>query len=260
MIKLRQGNIDSFLFILSVNKLHDILSKGGEDMNPEWYRELFEEMGIEYENYSFTKNTENEVKWMIGEYLTNPEMKILDVGCGTGRHAISLATKGYKNITAIDLSSSLIKAAKEVSKRKNVQVDFRVCDARKLSFKNEFDAVICLCEGAFGLLENDTENYKILKVIHKSLKKHGIFILTTLNLFREEKFDPMTCRAEFEEEITRKDGQKKIIKCSDRSYSFPELKWVLEQHGFEVILGANPFSKEPIKYGSIEFMIVSKKL
>ncbi len=228
-------------------------------MNPKWYKELFEEMGIEYEQYPFTKNTENEVQWMMKEYLSNPEMKILDVGCGTGRHSICLATKGYKNITAIDLSPSLIKAAKEVSKRKNVQVDFRICDARELPFENEFDAALCLCEGAFGLLEDDTENYKILKAVHKSLKTQGIFILTALNLFRDEKFDLMTCRVESEEEITQKDGKKKTIICSDRSYSFPELKWVLEQHGFEVILGANPFSKEPIKYGSVEFMIVSKK-
>ena len=229
-------------------------------MNPEWYKEFFEEMGIEYEDYPFTQNTENEVKWMIKEYLTNPEMKILDVGCGTGRHAINLATKGYNNITAIDLSPGMIRAAKETAKGKNVQVDFRLGDARELPFENEFDAAICLCEGAFSLLENDTENYKVLKAVHKSLKKHGIFILTTLNLFRDDKFDPMTCRVESEQEITGKDGKKKKLICSDRSYSFPELKWVLEQHGFEVLLGAYPFSKEPIKYGPMEFMVVSKKL
>ena len=231
-----------------------------ESMNPQWYKELFEEMGIEYEDFPFTKNTENEVRWMIKEYLTNPEMRILDVGCGTGRHAINLATKGYKNITGIDLSPNLISAAKKVAKGKNVQVDFRVGDARKLPFENEFDAALCLCEGAFGLLENDTENYKILKVVHQSLKKQGIFILTTLNLFRDAEFDPMTCRAAMDIEITKKDGTKKILKCSDRSYTFPELKWVLEQHGFEVLLGADPFSKEPIKYGSMEFTVVAKKL
>ena len=231
-----------------------------QNTNPQWYKEFFEEMGIEYEDYPFTQNTENEVNWMVREYLTNPEMKILDVGCGTGRHAINLATKGYKNITGIDLSPSMIRAAREAAKEKNVSVDFKVGDARELPFESEFDAAICLCEGAFGLLENDTENYKVLRAVHKSLKKGGIFILTTLNLFREEKFDPMTCRTASEMEITRKDGGKKTIHCSDRSYTFPELKWVLEQLGFEVILGANPFSKEPIEYGAMEFMVVGKKL
>jgi ubiquinone/menaquinone biosynthesis C-methylase UbiE len=226
----------------------------------EWYKEFFEEMGIEYEDYPFTQNTENEVSWLIKEYLTNPEMKILDVGCGTGRHAINLATKGYKNITGIDLSPTMIRAAREVAKEKNVSIDFRVGDARELPFENEFDAALCLCEGAFGLLENDAENYKVLRAIHKALKKHGIFILTTLNLFREAEFDPMTCRVAMEIEIARKDGSKKTIKCSDRSYTFPELKWVMEQLGFEVILGADPFTKEPVKYGTMEFMVISRKL
>jgi ubiquinone/menaquinone biosynthesis C-methylase UbiE len=231
-----------------------------KNIDLQWYQEFFEEMGIEYEDYPFTQNTENEVRWMIKEYLTNPEMKILDVGCGTGRHAINLATKGYKNITGIDLSPTMIKAAQAVAKEKNVPVDFRVGDARKLPFENEFDAALCLCEGAFGLLENDAENYKVLRAIHKALKKQGIFILTTLNLFRDAEFDPMTCRVSMEMEIAQKDGSKKILKCSDRSYTFPELKWVLEQLGFEVILGADPFTKAPIKYGAMEFMVVSRKL
>ena len=236
-----------------------MFEKGAHHLNPKWYKEFFEEMGIEYEEYPFTKNTEKEVKWMIKEYLRDPDMKILDVGCGTGRHAISLATKGYENITAIDLSRSMINAAKEVARKKNVQVDFRVCDARELPFINEFEAALCLCEGAFGLLENDDENYKVLKVVHRSLRTHGIFILTALNLFRDDKHDPMTSRSHFEEEIVKKDGQKKTIKCSDRSYTFSELKWVLEQHGFKVLLGANPFSNEKISYGSMEFMTVSEK-
>jgi 2-polyprenyl-3-methyl-5-hydroxy-6-metoxy-1,4-benzoquinol methylase len=228
-------------------------------MNPKWYQEFFEEMGIEYEDYPFTKDTEKEVEWMIKEYLTDPEMKILDVGCGTGRHAINLATRGYKNITGIDLSPSMIESAQKAAREKNVTVDFRVCDARQLPFEDEFDATLCLCEGAFGLLEDDYENYKVLRAIYRSLKNHGIFILTTLNLFRDAKFDPMTCRVEMEVEITNKNGVKKILECSDRSYTFPELKWVLEQHGFEVISGASPFSKEPIQYGSMEFMVASRK-
>jgi 2-polyprenyl-3-methyl-5-hydroxy-6-metoxy-1,4-benzoquinol methylase len=231
-----------------------------ESMNPLWYKEMFEEMGIEYEDYPFTKGTENEVEWMIKEYLTSPGMKILDVGCGTGRHAINLATKGYKNITGIDLSPGMLSAARKAAQEKNVAVDFRTGDARELPFENEFDAALCLCEGAFGLLENDAENYKILSAVHQSLKKNGVFILTALNLFRDAEFDPMTCRVATDMEITKKDGSKKLLKCSDRSYTFPELKWVMEQLGFEVLLGADPFTKEPIKYGAMEFMVVARKL
>ena len=40
-------------------------------MDPGWYKEFFENMGIEYEDYSFTKNTDAEVAWMVKEYLTS---------------------------------------------------------------------------------------------------------------------------------------------------------------------------------------------
>jgi ubiquinone/menaquinone biosynthesis C-methylase UbiE len=136
--------------------------------HPRWYQEFFENMGIEYEDYPFTKDTENEVDWMIKEYLTEPEMKILDVGCGTGRHAINLASQGYQHITGIDLSSSMVEAAQKAARDKNLKVDFRACDARELPFNNEFDAAICLCEGAFSLLENDDENYKVLQAVYKA--------------------------------------------------------------------------------------------
>jgi ubiquinone/menaquinone biosynthesis C-methylase UbiE len=231
----------------------------GSDFDPRWYQALFAKMGAEYEDFPFTKNTEDEVDWMTREYLTDHGMKIIDVGCGTGRHAVSLAARGYESITGVDLSPSMLEAAKESAARKNVRVNFILGDARHLPFENDFDAALCLCEGAFGLLEDDAENYKILRAVHRSLRKNGVFILTTLNLFRDEKFDPMTCRTSIDMDITDKNGQTRTLKCSDRSYTFPELKWVLEQTGFEVLRGADPFSRNPIRRGAMEFMVVSRK-
>jgi ubiquinone/menaquinone biosynthesis C-methylase UbiE len=246
--------------------------------NYKWYQDLWANMDIEgFEKYPYIKNTEQEVEWLVKEYLINPEMKILDVGCGIGRHDISLAAKGYKNVTAIDLSPGLINAAREIAKKRDVQVNFMVCDARELPFENEFDISLCLWEGAFGLLENDNENYKVLKAIYKSLKKNGLLILTALglywsplaadlkkvhhlNLFEGDEFDPMTCCVSCEIEKVQQDGRKKTIICKDRCYTYPELKWVLQQIGFEVILGAKSFSKEPIQQGAIQFMVISKKL
>jgi SAM-dependent methyltransferase len=250
----------------------------GKNKKNKWYKELWEDMDINvFVKYPYLKNTELEVEWLIKEYITNTEMKILDVGCGIGRHAIGLSVRGYKNITAIDLSPSLIKVAKETAKKKNAIVDFRVCDARELPFENKFDVAICLWEGAFGLLEDDNENYKVLRAIHKSLKQGGLLILTALggywyplatylqNVFNispfpKDKFDPMTCCVSCEIEKFDEKGRKTEIVCKDRCYTFPELKWVLEQIGFEVILGSTSFSKAPIQHGSVQFMVVSKKL
>lgn len=75
-------------------------------------------------------------------------LKIIDIGCGTGRHSIELSRRGY-SVTGIDLSESLMARATEKAKQSNLQIDFQRHDARNLPFVNQFDAAIMLCEGAF---------------------------------------------------------------------------------------------------------------
>ena len=53
---------------------------------------------------SFTKNTVAEVDFVLEELSLPPGSRILDVGCGTGRHAVELARRGYQ-ITGVDISS-----------------------------------------------------------------------------------------------------------------------------------------------------------
>jgi len=107
-------------------------------------------------------------------------LKILDVGYGTGRHAIELTKRGY-SVTGIDLSESQLKRAKEKAKAANLCIDFKCQDARNLPFAGEFDVAIMLCEGGFSFMETDEMNYEILKNVTKSFKPQAKFIFTTLN-------------------------------------------------------------------------------
>ena len=114
------------------------------------------------------------------ELKSDKTLKILDVGCGTGRHTIELSKRGY-NVTGIDLSESQLARAKEKAEKNNLKIDFQKQDARNLPFIKEFDVAIMLCEGGFPLMETDEMNFEILKSVTKSLKEHGRFIFTTLN-------------------------------------------------------------------------------
>ena len=62
-------------------------------------------------------------------------MRILDVGCGTGRHAIELAKRGY-SVTGVDLSDSMLQQAMEKAHGEKVSVNFLKADARELPFNN----------------------------------------------------------------------------------------------------------------------------
>lgn len=78
----------------------------------QWYEELFENYGMKYDNESFTQGTRGECDFIEKEIAYNQKTKILDIGCGTGRHAIELTKRGY-TVVGIDLSESLLQRAKE---------------------------------------------------------------------------------------------------------------------------------------------------
>jgi ubiquinone/menaquinone biosynthesis C-methylase UbiE len=117
-----------------------------------WYEELFTNYVEKYEKESFTQGTMGEVDFIESEIKRDKSCRILDVGCGTGRHAIELAKRGY-SVTGVDLSENMLNRAREKAIDTGVQLDFEKADARNLPFEDEFDLVIMLCEGAFPPIE-----------------------------------------------------------------------------------------------------------
>ncbi len=222
----------------------------------QWYEILFENYGLQYDNENFTQGTIGECNFIEQEIEFNKSLRILDIGCGTGRHSIELAKRGY-NITGIDLSDSLLKRAKEKATSQNLIIDFQKHDARNLPFFNEFDLVIMICEGAFPLMETDEMNYQILQNAAKALSSKGKLIFTTLNglfpLFHSVKdflasttekgnatydknsFNLMTFRDENITSVEDDFGNKKELHCNERYYVPSEITWLLKSLDFSKI-------------------------
>ena len=117
-----------------------------------WFEPMADHLGEAYLRYAFTKGTEQEVDFLVEVLDLQPGRdRVLDVGCGPGRHAHALARRGI-DVVGIDISERFVELA-----RRNAppQALFEVCDARRLPFVDEFDAVISLCQGAFGLVGED---------------------------------------------------------------------------------------------------------
>jgi 2-polyprenyl-3-methyl-5-hydroxy-6-metoxy-1,4-benzoquinol methylase len=250
----------------------------------QWYESLFENYARTYDNEIFVKGTTGECDFIEKEINFNKSLKILDVGCGTGRHSIELAGRGY-SLTGIDLSESQLDYAKEKAKSQSLQIDFQKHDARNLPFKNEFDMAIMLCEGGFPLMETDEMNFEILKNVNRALKSPGKFIFTTLNglfplhqsiekfcssagdgnaVYRNNTFDLMTFRDYNTTIIEDDDGSKKELKCNERYYVPSEITWLLKSLGFIKIdiygakLGA--FSREDkLTTEDFEMLVVAEK-
>lgn len=222
----------------------------------QWYEELFKNSAKKYDNESFTKGTLGEVDFIESELSRNKSLRILDVGCGTGRHAIELAKRGY-TVFGIDLSSDQLTRAREKAAEAGVEVSFEQHDARNLPFNSEFDLAIMMCEGGFPLMETDEMNFEILKSVSKSLKPKAKFIFTTLNglfplyhsveqfceensdpgnaTYRSNTFDLMTFRDHNITEFDDDQGNKKVLDCNERYYVPSEITWLLKTLGFTKI-------------------------
>ncbi|MFC1961673.1 class I SAM-dependent methyltransferase [Chloroflexota bacterium] len=251
----------------------------------QWYETLFENYGQKYDNEIFTQGTIGESDFIEQEISFNKSAKILDIGCGTGRHSIELSKRGYQ-VTGIDLSDSQLARAREKAEKQGQNIGFLKHDARNLPFENEFDLVIMLCEGAFSLMETDEMNYEILKNATKSLREHGKLIFTTLNgLFplyhsveefyasktdpgnatcRSNTFDLMTFRDYNVTEVEDDDGNKKRLECDERYYVPSEITWLLKTLGYTNIeifgakLGAYS-RKDKLTTEDFEMLVIAEK-
>ena len=250
-----------------------------------WYESLFENYANKYEQESFVQGTKGECDFLEQELSYNKSLKILDVGCGTGRHAIELTRRGYQ-VTGIDLSESMLHKAREKAEEENLRIDFYRMDARDLPFRGEFDVAIMLCEGGFPLMETDEMNFEILKNVSLSLKDRGKFIFTTLNglfplyhsvqeytdsqsnegnaVYRSNTFDLMTFRDHNITELEDDDGNKKQFESNERYYVPSEITWLLKSLGLKKIeifgakLGA--FSRQDaLTTEDFEMLVVAEK-
>lgn len=104
---------------------------------------------------------------------------ILDLGCGTGGHAIILAKRGYK-VTGIDKSEQMLNIAREKAKREDLEIDFVKKDIFHLDLGKCFDAVIAM----FSVMSYQITNSEVAKSCSnafKHLNKNGIFIFDCWN-------------------------------------------------------------------------------
>lgn len=144
-----------------------------------WFEDLADHMGEAYLRYSFTKGTRQEVDFLEAALSLRSDARILDVGCGPGRHANEFARRGY-TVHGIDISERFIDVA-----RANAEpgATFEVRDARSLPFVDEFDAVVCLCQGAFGLMIEDDGDENVLRSITRALRPGGVLALSAFNAY-----------------------------------------------------------------------------
>jgi ubiquinone/menaquinone biosynthesis C-methylase UbiE len=146
---------------------------------------------LNFLNMELTKNTWNKIYKEKGKICTKPQedmpkiaklfeqhkvKRILDLGCGTGRHLVFLAKKAFE-VYGIDISEQAIKIAKKWLKEEGLKAKLRVGNIfKKLPYEDGFfDAIICVKTLNHGKIEWIR---RCIREMNRVLKKESFVFVT----------------------------------------------------------------------------------
>jgi SAM-dependent methyltransferase len=238
-------------------------------MEPEpahWFEDVAEHLGAAYLRYSFTKGTTQEVEFLVSTLGLHPGQRVLDVGCGPGRHARAIADRGLA-VHGIDISRRFIEIACDGAPE---GATFERLDARDLPFDAEFDAAICLCQGAFGLMTADGHDESVIAAIARALKPGARLALSAFSSYFVMKhwegaeFDADTGVNHERTEIRDERGEAVETSLWTGCYTPRELRLLCRAHGLDVdsISSVEPgaYGLDPPTSDSAEFLVIATRV
>lgn len=246
----------------------------------EWWQTFYSGHYVDFHREAVSmKPTAEEVDFMLKLLQLPSDAKLLDLGCGEGRHAIEIAKRGYQ-VTGIDVTEPLLEIARANAAKQQVDIQFEKRDMRSLPWENSFDAAYCVW-GSFGIFD-EQGNYDLLSSTYDALKPGGHLLIENHSLetmllnsqtantwhsigdsllhLEERHFDHTTSRLEstwiFIEQAT---GQIEREALSMRIYTYRELCHLLERAGFDHFAGYDTITGKPFNLGARRLTLFSTK-
>lgn len=249
-----------------------------------WFEDLADHLGAAYDRYAHTTGTVQEVDHVVAALSLQLGDRVLDVGCGTGRHALELARRGIE-VHGIDISQRFIDIANDARTRSDESsvhspprnliaeqslATFERGDAREMAFDGEFDAVICLCQGAFGMMTADGDDAAVVAGMARALRPGGRLALSAFNAYfavkyhDDAEFDAATGVSHEVTEIRSESGEPRTVDLWTGCYTPRELRLLLGAHGIAVdsISSVEPgaYGADPPSTESPEFLVVAGRV
>jgi SAM-dependent methyltransferase len=260
--------------VLSTPKLHQVLAEGGPRVGATttvpaatppsepraldgkrrgkpWWEELFNDDYLRTTGSVTEREIAAEATFIEESLGVAKGATVLDLACGTGRHAIELAARGYQ-VIGFDLSLAMLARASDDAQERHQKLNFVQGDMREMTFEDAFDGVYCW-QTSFGFFEEE-KNAAVVGNVHRALKKGGQFLLEVVNrdyvahdvpslvwfegdgciCMDEVHLDFITSRLRVKRTMMMDDGRSKEIEYSVRVYSLHELGKLLNDAGFRV--------------------------
>lgn len=160
---------------------------------PEWWKTLFNSLYLKTDGdvVENSQNTENDVNLLLELAQLMPQMRVLDLCCGQGRHSIELARRGFTQITGIDRSRYLVRLARKRAKTLNLPISFSEGDARQVRLKESSIDCAILMGNSFGYFEREEDDIAVLNNLKRILVSEGKLVLDIVDgTWMSTNFEP----------------------------------------------------------------------
>ncbi len=232
-----------------------------------WFNDVAAFLGDAYLRNAFTKGTEQEVAFLVDALALEPGMRVLDAGCGPGRHALALARLGI-DVVGVDLSPDFIAQAR--ADAHDLPVEFRIGDVREIDDVEAFDAVICLCQGGFGLLGGGEAELAVMERFATALRPGGRLALTAFSSYfvvrhqeAGETFDADTAVHHEVATVRGPGGEEQTFGLWTTCYTPRELRLLAARAGLRVdgVYGVHPgrYARTPPSIDAPEHLLLATR-
>ncbi|NRF65525.1 class I SAM-dependent methyltransferase [Aquincola sp. S2] len=204
-----------------------------------------------------------------------PASRVLDLGCGHGRHSNELARRGHRPL-GLDIVPGFIEQARAEAARDGLASEFQLADLRRFEVTPGFDGAACLFD-AFGY-DDDLQHGRIIDNALAALRPGGRLLLDVrtreymlrapaVNIVERDGGDMMIDRFHFDIESGRltdrrtclRGGRMRETVFSVRLYAYTELRALLMAHGFRVLQAFGGFDGAPLSVARPRTLVVAEK-
>jgi len=149
-------------------------------------KQAFSRMQVTEEGHTWAKHAEKEIDFIMTTCLLKPGNRLLDFGCGQGRHALGFARRGI-DVVGVDYIESFVQSASAKAAASSLtNAKFEMADCREVKLSKDFDVGICLYD-VIGTYADEKDNLMVLTNLARHIKPLGYVLLSVMSMGLTER-------------------------------------------------------------------------
>jgi D-alanine-D-alanine ligase len=242
----------------------------------DWWASWFGPAYLALYDHELAQRTPSEIDQLEALLGIRTPLRILDLGCGQGRHAIELARRGYE-VTGLDLSSYLLGVARERAEAEGLRVRWVLGDMRQALPGQQFDVVLSLFT-TLGYFADQADDLRVARAAASMLVPRGRFFVEVVNgeriidnfqerdwftvgdtaVMERRTLDPASRRMVVTRTVDRH-GQSEVNAHVIRLYGARELEMLLRDAGLEPVQLYGDWDGSSLRADSVRVLAAATK-